>query len=159
MMLLERAVRAAGTVVTGKQRLWKRKGAEGIRTLGFLGLFLVFVLSLASACAAPTERADGVRFDWAFSPDPPQVGPVTLMLMLKDSTGAPIEGADLRLEGNMSHPGMQPVFAEAHEDSPGVYTAQLEFTMAGDWIILVEGTLPGGRNVRDQIDVRGVRAR
>lgn len=57
----------------------------------------------------------------------------------------------------MTHAGMSPVFAEAHEAEPGRYMARLGFPMAGDWIILVHVTLPGGKKLERQIDVRGVK--
>jgi len=58
----------------------------------------------------------------------------------------------------MSHAGMSPVFAEAKEAGPGRYQAHLEFQMAGDWVILLHVTLPGGKKLERQIDVRDVRA-
>ena len=52
------------------------------------------------------------------------------------------------LEGLMSHPGMAPVTAAVTERGNGEDQAPLQFTMAGDWILLVTGELPGGG--RDQ---------
>ena len=57
----------------------------------------------------------------------------------------------------MSHAGMSPVFADAKEVDAGRYQAHLEFAMAGDWVILLHVTLPGGKKLERQIDVRGVR--
>ena len=39
----------------------------------------------------------------------------------------------------------------------GVYEAELQFTMRGDWILLVGGTLPDGAAINHRIDVAGVR--
>lgn len=57
----------------------------------------------------------------------------------------------------MSHPGMSPGFAEAKETDPGRYQARLEFPMAGDWVILLHVTLPGGKKLERQFEVSGVR--
>jgi hypothetical protein len=57
----------------------------------------------------------------------------------------------------MSHPGMQPVFADVYEVGRGRYRAPLHFTMAGDWVLLVSGRLPDGRSVERRIEVAGVR--
>jgi hypothetical protein len=57
----------------------------------------------------------------------------------------------------MSHAGMSPQFDEAKEIAAGRYQAHVEFQMAGDWVILVHVTLPDGRKLERQIDVRGVR--
>ena len=67
-------------------------------------------------------------------------------------------GARVNLEGDMAHPGMRPEFAETREIAPGRYQGRLDFTMAGDWVILVHITLPGGKIVERQLDVKGVRA-
>jgi YtkA-like len=78
-------------------------------------------------------------------------------LRFADSAAKPITGAHIAIEADMSHPGMRPLFAEAKETEPGRYQAHLEFPMAGDWVILLHVTLPGGKKLERQIDVRGVR--
>ena len=45
----------------------------------------------------------------------------------------------------MSHPGMAPIAARFSEMGNGVYAAGVDFTMAGDWIVVATGTLPDGR--------------
>ena len=70
--------------------------------------------------------------------------------------GRPVQGAALRVEGHMSHPGMAPVVAQAAERQPGVYEAAMAFTMRGDWILLVTGTLASGEPIEHRIDVPGV---
>jgi hypothetical protein len=56
----------------------------------------------------------------------------------------------------MSHPGMAPFLATATERGKGVYQVALRFTMAGDWIVLVRGSLSNGDKVEYRIDVPGV---
>jgi hypothetical protein len=63
---------------------------------------------------------------------------------LHDPQGRPIEGAHVRLEGHMTHPGMAPAIADASEVRPGVYEAQPVFTMPGEWTFLVSGVLADG---------------
>jgi hypothetical protein len=77
-------------------------------------------------------------------------------LNLSDAGGQPISGATVEIEGNMSHAGMAPVFAQAIEKEPGQYEAPLEFTMGGDWFILAKVTLPDGRHLERQINLPGV---
>lgn len=123
-----------------------------------LRLCVLAFLALAG-CTAPAPPEPDVTVRHEISPDPPRVGPATVTLALADAGGAPLTGASVRLEGNMSHPGMEPVFGDAAEVEPGRYRAPLELTMAGDWYILVDATLADGRTVRRQIDVRGVARR
>ena len=64
----------------------------------------------------------------------------------------------MKIEGNMAHPGMAPVLAGAREVSPGHYEGAMQFTMAGDWIVLVDARLRDGRAFHRELQVRGVRA-
>ena len=114
---------------------------------------------LCAACQKPAEAGSSVAVECEVSPRPPRVGPAVFSLKLTDAgTSKPVSGARVRLEGNMTHAGMSPVFAEAKEDEPGRYRATLEFTMGGDWVVLVHAVLPDGRKVERQFDVKGVRA-
>lgn len=56
----------------------------------------------------------------------------------------------------MSHPGMSPVFSEATETAPGRYQAPINFTMGGDWVVLLHIRLPDGIKVERQINVPNV---
>lgn len=105
-----------------------------------------------------TSDVSEIGIDLSVSPSPPTTGPATLVLTLTDERDEPISGAEIELEGNMSHAGMTPVFSQAEEIEPGQYEAPLEFTMGGDWFILVKVTLPDGRELERQIDVPGVEA-
>jgi hypothetical protein len=112
-----------------------------------------------SGCHKTSEKPPDIGFEHQIAPTPPRTGPATVTLKLADSAGKPIDGARINLEGNMSHPGMRPVFSEARELESGRYQATLEFTMGGDWVILVHITLPDGRKLQRQIDVKGVQSR
>jgi hypothetical protein len=52
---------------------------------------------------------------------------------------------------------MSPIFGDAREVETGRYQAQLEFGMAGDWVILLHIVLPDGKKLERQFDVKGVR--
>ncbi len=85
----------------------------------------------------------------AISPTPPPVGQSRLIISLADSAGAPVEGAFVVVEGNMSHAGMVPVVDTAQAEEPGRYgISDFSFTMAGDWVLDLQATLPDGRWVR-----------
>ncbi len=118
---------------------------------------LAFGLVILGCQSSGNDTSD-VKLDWEIKPDPPIVGMATMNITMRDSTNQLIKGADIKLEGNMSHPGMEPVTAAAKEVEPGQYSAKLEFTMGGDWFILVESTLPDDRVVERQINIPGVRS-
>ena len=56
----------------------------------------------------------------------------------------------------MSHAGMTPVFVDATEFEAGRYRANMDLSMAGDWVVLVHITLPDGATVDRQFDIKGV---
>ena len=118
---------------------------------------VLLALSLTSGCQHRADEAD-VTVELTDEPSPPTVGKARLTLDVRDAAGKPVEGATLKLEGNMSHAGMRPVFADAREVKPGRYEADLSWTMAGDWFVLVSGKLADGRTVSKKIDVKGVKA-
>jgi hypothetical protein len=90
------------------------------------------------------------------TPQPPQVGFASITADLSDGA-RPVTGAVVKLEGDMSHPGMEPVFGSAKETAPGRYEGHLQLTMPGDWVILEHITLADGRKLERQLDVNGVR--
>ena len=87
---------------------------------------------------------------------PPTTGLLTLSLDLSEKQ-RPVQGAEVRLDGTMTHPGMAPVFATAAETSPGRYVGRMDLSMAGDWVFLVEARLRDGRTLHRQIELPGVR--
>lgn len=109
---------------------------------------------LGAACRRTPSVANDVRVEWKITPSPPLAGAATLAeLTLRDGARRPVRGARLRVEGHMSHPGMAPVMATAAERDDGVYEVRLQFTMRGEWILLVTGELPDGRRINQRIDV------
>jgi hypothetical protein len=105
-----------------------------------------------------SDQGDAITVSWTLDPAPPVAGtPIVVRVTLRDRNQKPVTGARLRLEGLMSHPGMAPVTAALVEKGVGTYEAPLQFTMAGDWIVLVTGELAGGGQLKKQIEIAGVR--
>jgi hypothetical protein len=115
------------------------------------------VLAAGLATASCVERAASATImSWTLTPAAPTVGPATLTVTLRDSKGAAVTRARVRLEGHMSHPGMTPAVADALERTPGVYVAPFTFSMPGDWVLLVSAALPDGESVEERIDVANI---
>ena len=113
-------------------------------------------LALVQGCRLQTGSPSDLTIEHEVSPQPPRVGQVTITFRLTDASGTPVTGALVKLEGNMSHAGMAPVFGEAREIEPGRYRAPLELSMAGDWSVVVTATLPGNRTFGRQFEIKGV---
>jgi hypothetical protein len=123
---------------------------------------IVTVLCLASpfllSSCKRNESRSSLQMQHEINPLPPHVGSATVTLKLSNGSGGPVQGASIRLEGNMTHPGMSPAFSNAEETGPGEYRAPLEFSMSGDWVVVAHITLPSGEKIEKQFDVRGVRS-
>jgi hypothetical protein len=113
-----------------------------------------------SGCQRLGEKdgAPDIQIRLSLEPEAPAVGGASATIALTDNNGRPVRGATLKLEGNMHHAGMKPVFADLTEREPGKYQAAIEFTMGGDWFIIVSGTLADGRRLYRRVDVPGVKA-
>lgn len=112
---------------------------------------LVLVSALLVACKPPPDRTasqgDGSVLMEAEFTQTPAIGPAPLVVRLTDPAGDPIEGASIRVEGDMTHAGMQPVQVTAEGVGDGVYRADdMRFNMAGDWIITITATVDGKRS-------------
>jgi hypothetical protein len=124
-------------------------------------LFVLAVLCLAGCTGGKSgDSAEDVNVKFKIQPEPPEVDdPARVTLNLADKDGKPVKEAKLKLEGNMNHAGMKPVFADAKEVAPGKYEATLQLTMGGDWYVEVTGSLSDGRKLKRKFDVKGVKSR
>ena len=138
---------AAARVATGDGRLKSRRNS-------LIVLLTCFVL--VQGCKHQSKSVSTLTLTHEVSPQPPRVGDVTITLELSDSAGQPVAGARITIEGNMSHAGMVPVFATATEIEPGRYRAIVQLTMAGDWIIVVQGSVRDTHEFKREFEIKGV---
>jgi len=124
---------------------------------------IVTMAFMAAVCVAgckengTVDASDDVKLEFKLQPDPPKVGGATVTIKLMGKDANPVSGATIKLEGNMNHAGMTPVFADAKEVEPGKYEAGLKFTMGGDWFVLIDANLADGRKLNRKIDVPAVK--
>ena len=135
--------------------------ADGRRTAAFWHLGVILIAACVAALAATgchraSESVGDISVQEGISPQPVRVGGATIAIQLADASAKPVTHARIDVEGDMSHPGMSPIFATATETSPGMYTAQLDFNMGGDWVVLSHIVLADGRKLERRIDVSGV---
>lgn len=116
-------------------------------------------LVTTTGCDSGESNSERIQAELSINPSPPAVGNSALVLTMTNSDGTPVEGADVGVEANMNHAGMKPTFAALQEHEPGQYTGDLEFTMGGDWFVLVTAQTTDGTLVERKIDVKGVAPR
>lgn len=124
---------------------------------------------LALLCAVPAAAClgDGLpdaenpfRIELAVAPTPPIEGPALLVVTIHDEHGEPVDAAQVRIEGLMTHPGMVPVEAEASPTAePGRYRVPaFDFSMAGDWVLRIHVSISDGAAVVHERPLRVISA-
>ena len=121
------------------------------RLFVFLAIGLLFI-----GCHKPVEPQPVLKVQFELAPQPPRMGASVITVVVADAEGKAISGARVSVEGDMTHAGMGPVIADAKWIGDGRYQAPFEFSMGGDWVVLVHITLPSGQTVERQFEVRGV---
>ena len=137
----------------------KTSGAFRFRRELILALATSTALLFVGCHPKPRAAAGTIQASVQFDPNPPTThGPVKLKIVLSDSNGNALPLSEFAVEGDMNHAGMSPVFAQLHETAPGEYSGEIQFTMGGDWFLLLSGQLPGNTHIVKKVDVRGVKA-
>ncbi len=117
--------------------------ASGRRIAGVL-------VTLGAACAiAACRPSPTYDLSWTVQHSADTAGGTATigLIVRQDRDGAPLSGAQLTLEGHMAHPGMAPAVTRMTEAAAGRYEARLRLTMAGEWTLVVSGTLADGQRV------------
>ncbi len=79
----------------------------------------------------------------------PKIGPAQVRVHVLKNDFV-VTNARVTVMGTMTHAGMEPVISQASEVENGTYrTLGFSFTMAGDWILQAEVTLPNGSKAND----------
>jgi hypothetical protein len=121
-------------------------------------LLLAWLVLTLAACGRSQDAVTAAGLQVTLIPDGSYPGE-TLVVAVRDEAGQPVTDATVSVEGNMNHAGMTPVLtssvldgADGEED--GRYTLPFQFTMLGDWIIMVKITPQDGDTVSTTIDLR-----
>ncbi len=119
----------------------------------------VWTATVAAGCRRPAEPPPAdVVLALHLKPDPPRVGHEQVALQLFDPARRPLAAARVELQGDMNHAGMVPVLATARETALGVYVAELNLDMAGQWFITADVRLADGRRLERVLTLPAVTA-
>jgi hypothetical protein len=123
-----------------------------------VAIFLVLINLPISGCSKSPGTLKDVGFICEHEPNPARVGLNIFTITLTSHSVVPVTGARVSFEGDMSHAGMSPVFADTKEVAPGRYQGSLNLNMRGDWTILFHIDLPGGRSFARELNIRNIQA-
>ncbi len=142
-------------------KLWFKPRARSIGPLARECRVSVVCVAILVALGCRGRPTSGPYFvvTHELTPEPARVGPESLTLQLKDEAGRAVSGAHIVVEAVMSHPGMAPVFADAKDMGGGKYRADVTFTMAGDWVILMHISLANGRKLERELKISAMGAK
>lgn len=132
-------------------------------------LVLASTLLLLSACRPPdnanvvrgsdanqnqtSDAPNGIRVFTEVVGEPAMGAQAVRVYILQEDNAA-AEDATVRVTGDMTHAGMEPVISEAVQIEPGLYETQdFSFTMSGDWFITADVTLANGETASDVISL------
>jgi YtkA-like len=116
-----------------------RKGAHVKQVIA-----LAAVALLVLGCASKDESANSkdaaaqgnqspFAISTAFNPDPPKQGSEALTITVKDSAGAPVKGALVKITTQMPAMSMSGPAATATDNGDGTYSANLSLQYATSW--------------------------
>lgn len=135
----------------------RREALLGVGVLLCVALLALFAGTLTPAQASiPTASASAFSqshtvggYSIKLQVEPAKFGQNTFTVTVTDAQGKPVQGAGALLltEDTDMDMGQQSVQAQAvGAAQPGVYTAQSEFTMAGNWSVTVKVLPPGAKD-------------
>jgi len=114
-------------------------------TLVLSSLMLLSLAACSSDPAAPsnTPVPQELQLTLSTDPNPPQAGPVSLIVEIKDTQGKPVEGAKVSLTAKhtgMTHGGIS---GDMVDQGGGRYQASGSFSMSGTWRAEVKASKDG----------------
>ena len=119
----------------------------------------IFLIGFLTSCTLPEHYRDieilhRERSDFILTlstvPARPHVGKNLFRATLTDPAGRPITDAAVTFSYRMSHMLLMHNVEKARMSQPGIYEAETDFNMGGDWDVTVEIERPGRKIVREE---------
>jgi nitrogen fixation protein FixH len=115
-------------------------------------LILLLVLAACGSQGKPTTSSVDLHLALTAESEKQAVGETTLIVTLSTAKGEPVDGANVKIHGDMDHEGMASIDRESSESSNGEYRVPFEWTMGGGWVVNVTARLPDGSEVSKKFD-------
>ena len=110
-------------------------------------------MEMAQAPRPREQTINGLNLALATQPDPPQKGENLVRLTVKSEAG-PVTDAKVTFAYTMAMPGMEVETVEAKPIQDGIYEAQVNFGMKGDWQIDATVARSNANPIRAQFTVQ-----
>lgn len=120
--------------------------------------FLLVGLMLSACQRQSQSSSTSLTMTLRTEPAPPVVGKGQIEVMVSAPGTGPMTDARVEVEATMAHAGMKSSFATLQHRADGTYEGSLDWTMGGDWIVIVRVTPPSGTVVEQRFPVAGVRS-
>jgi hypothetical protein len=117
-----------------------------------VGMLLLALLAACGQASTPTAAPTNLSISARTEPESLAVGETTLIITLQDDGGAPVDGATLRVHGDMDHAGMVSLDREVSASTNGEYRVPFEWTMGGGWLVTVTVRLSDGSEINETFD-------
>lgn len=121
------------------------------RSVSIIYRLFVFVLPLVAGlavvgCSRVSQEAtqQPLQIELIEPLFPPGIGTYTMNIRLFDENDNPVDDAQIAIKADMTHAGMVPILASATDGDKGLYKVPFEWTMGGEWVIVIQATLPDG---------------
>lgn len=118
----------------------------------WISSILLVVLTACGPQAKATTTSTDFNLTVRTEPETLAVGETTLILSLTTSTGTAVDGANLKIHGDMDHQGMAPIDFEVHDSSNGEYHVPFEWTMGGGWIVQITARMQDGNEISKKFE-------
>ncbi len=102
-------------------------------------IILLLCLGVLAGCrqeSTPAAEAD-LTILLEIEPAESSVGEAELLVSVTDADGNAVSPQRVDVRGDMSHAGMVPVLRDDVQGADGEYRVSFEWTMAGDWSVMV----------------------
>jgi hypothetical protein len=108
--------------------------------LSILGLFSVLVLAACGGASSqpPATSSEGLLVTLQTNPSQPRLGPVEMIVDVKDVDGRAVDGATVTLKADMIGHSMGNLSGQATGQSNGRYATRANLSMAGEWQVDVQ---------------------
>lgn len=122
--------------------------------LVILGVVVLFIAVMGyKIMSASTNGGVGEQISLTTDPNPPSMGPVNLIIMVKDDKGNLVKDATVAFDLNMTAMNMGTQQGTATPQGDGTYAATGRLSMRGPWKVSTNVVMPDGKQMNKDFTI------